>query len=85
MPALYGYGETGDWQPLATIESSIPATSIFYLAACHFGIWRGMLAGALVLFSLLVHECGHVYLARRMGAKTKAIGFGWLGAYTDWS
>jgi Zn-dependent protease len=39
-------------------------------------------AACLIMLSLLLHECGHVLIARRHGVAVEAIGISWLGGFT---
>lgn len=61
--------------------AALPGAALMVITAIHFGWWRGVLATALLVVSLLLHECGHAAAAWLTGTPFSAIGFCAKGAY----
>jgi Zn-dependent protease len=62
-------------------------TGWLMLAACalieipHYGLCWGLIAGVLLIGSLLLHEVGHMLMATALGVKVSEFGVCLLGAY----
>ncbi len=61
--------------------AALPAAALMLITVLRFGWWRGTLATTLLVFSLLLHECGHAAAAWLTYTPFSAIGFCAKGAY----
>lgn len=53
----------------------------FLLEIAAFGFWAGLVGGAALLLSLLLHECGHILVAAAFNVPVREFGISVHGAY----
>ena len=71
----------GEVELRATQGAAVLAGALALVSVIRLGRWEGLVAGGLVVASLIVHEIGHLAMAQWLGVRVKAIGLCLKGAY----
>jgi Zn-dependent protease len=71
----------GEVELQATEGALILGVTFAAVSMIRLGHWGGLIAGVLILMSLMIHEVGHLAMAQCLGVRVKAIGLCLKGAY----
>ena len=71
----------GEVELQATEGALVLGLTFAAVSMIRLGNWGGLVAGILIVASLMIHEIGHLAMAQCLGVRVKAIGLCLKGAY----